>query len=627
MSYFIDDIGYYENVGQLRNGLNDVVAQTVKNDLHASFDNQYKKGDPYRAADFFCEHCPERWEKVKNWNSPGVERQCIYAPLETTLLALSVLYLLAENQTVCSSIEKIVQDGKIAHLEPVRDYFENSAAATAVLNGVGSQAEENKLSEGKRKLENDRAMGVEFNPTGTELLRYPADRTDSFYEIPYGVTKIADNAFRHRTHLTRIIIAESVNEIGSGTFSGCRALTAITLPDSVTKIDEGAFADCISLTAFSVPAQVADMGESIFFGCKGLTDIRINGPITEIPPLTFSKCDSLKKVTIPDCAVKIGERAFEGCIKLTGLSLPDGMNEIGNGAFSGCKMLEDINFPASMKTIGEGAFYGCGSLKQISISDSAGITEIKPFTFNECSSLKRAVMPEGLVKIGNDAFGGCSCLADINIPAGVTEIGPSAFAGCSSLTDMIIPSGVVIISTRMFFDCWMLKNVHIANNQAVIGQDAFKCCHALSNETKSRISELKKNTGTEEEIRKGQKDIAYLKDHWDVRFSKDNTVLLHFGSDFPDIFDYDAPPGILEIPYGVREIGENAFENCFWLKKVIIPDSVKKIASEAFYNCRGLSDVTIGHRVDISSSSFEKCPNLSESSKRILRFFGYQGRF
>ena len=156
MSYFIDDVGDYHTLGQLRAGLNDEVAQTVKNDLHSSFDEKYKKGDRYRAADFFCEHCPERWEMVKNWNSPGVERQCIYAPLETTLLALSVLYLLAEDQTVWSSIEKIVQDGENAHLEPVRKYFQNNVAATAVLNGIGGQAEENKLSEGKRKLENDR---------------------------------------------------------------------------------------------------------------------------------------------------------------------------------------------------------------------------------------------------------------------------------------------------------------------------------------------------------------------------------------------------------------------------------------------------------------------------------------
>ena len=62
----------------------------------------------------------------------------------------------------------------------------------------------------------------------TELICYPAQKTDTSYTIPDGVTKIDDYAFEYCSYLTSITIPESVTEIGFYAFNGCTSLTSLT---------------------------------------------------------------------------------------------------------------------------------------------------------------------------------------------------------------------------------------------------------------------------------------------------------------------------------------------------------------------------------------------------------------
>jgi hypothetical protein len=52
--------------------------------------------------------------------------------------------------------------------------------------------------------------GVLYDSTGTTLIAYPEGRNETEYEIPDGVTKIADEAFGYSTCLETVIIPESV---------------------------------------------------------------------------------------------------------------------------------------------------------------------------------------------------------------------------------------------------------------------------------------------------------------------------------------------------------------------------------------------------------------------------------
>ena len=75
--------------------------------------------------------------------------------------------------------------------------------------------------------------------------------------------------------------------------------------------------------------------------------------------------------------------------------------------------------------------------------------------------------------------------------------------------------------------------------------------------------------------------------------------------------------GELEIPseidgVAVTAIGEGAFQNCFLLTSVTIPDSVTSIGDYAFDYCMGLTSVTIGDGVtSIGGAAFTSCVALT----------------
>ena len=68
----------------------------------------------------------------------------------------------------------------------------------------------------------------------------------------------------------------------------------------------------------------------------------------------------------------------------------------------------------------------------------------------------------------------------------------------------------------------------------------------------------------------------------------------------------------LYIGSGVTSIGTYAFQTCYSLASVTIPDNVTSIAAAAFYNCCSLASVTIPDNVtSIGSQTFQNCHSLA----------------
>ena len=119
-----------------------------------------------------------------------------------------------------------------------------------------------------------------------------------------------------------------------------------------------------------------------------------------------------------------------------------------------------------------------------------GVTEIKDYVFNECTSLESIALPDGVTYIGDYAFA-YSAIRNITIPESVSSIGDYAFAGCSYLKSVIIPNGVTSIGDYMFYQCSCLESITIPESVASIGDYAFyNCTHLESIEIPAGVTSI-----------------------------------------------------------------------------------------------------------------------------------------
>ena len=173
--------------------------------------------------------------------------------------------------------------------------------------------------------------GILFDKDQTKLIRYPAGKTNSSYEIPDGVKYIEDYAFE-----------------------SCAALTDVDIPDSLTSISAHAFENCVGITSIYIPNNVSEVGEYAFDGCTSLTSIYVGSS-----SLRYSAKDGVlfnkKAGALYRCPVG----------KTGSYSIPSSVENITSGSFRGCTGIVDVTIPANVTNIGNEAFYGCTGITAI----------------------------------------------------------------------------------------------------------------------------------------------------------------------------------------------------------------------------------------------------------------------
>jgi hypothetical protein len=359
--------------------------------------------------------------------------------------------------------------------------------------------------------------------------------------------------------------------------------TEVAVPNGITSIGDSAFADCSRLTSVTLPNSVTSIGMYAFNHCCNLTEITLPNSVTSIGMYAFVNCCRLTEIVIPASVMSVGKYAFNDCCNLTKIEV-----EKENRMYSS----EDgVLFNRSKTVL---IRYPAGKQGPYRIPDS--VTEIAADAFADCGKLTELVIPDGVKEIGKRAFNDCSRLTGIEVdgynrlyssksgvlfnkertvliqyPAGrqggykipdtVTEIGENAFANCGNLTDITISDGVREIGGADFDDCGRLSRIEVGEG--------------------NRLYSSKNG----------------------VLFNKERTVLIRYPA---------GKEGEYKIPFGVREIEEDAFANCTRLTGVTIPNSVQEIEEGAFFNCSGLVEVEIPFGVtEIGMYAFADCGNLT----------------
>lgn len=163
-------------------------------------------------------------------------------------------------------------------------------------------------------------------------------------------------------------------------------------------------------------------------------------------------------------------------------------------------------------------------------------------------------LPEGITAIGDRAFEGCRALKTLTLPAGLRDIGNQAFSGCQKLGAFTLPGSVSRIGDRAFS-----------------GVAAFYC---------------------EEDGFRYESDAKHLLLTAPVTLAGEITLAGSVRFIHPDAFNGCYNLTAVSLPEGLLSIGERAFYKCSKLTALEIPETVTRIGDGAFAGCEFLRRLT-----------------------------------
>ena len=101
--------------------------------------------------------------------------------------------------------------------------------------------------------------------------------------------------------------------------------------------------------------------------------------------------------------------------------------------------------------------------------------------------LKRIILNEGLIYIGDYAFFECDSLTEYNAPQTLSKIGEGAFSGCKNLQRISLNEGLKSIGNYAFEECSRLVEVFVPKTVTDIGRDIFDGCNEIKSTCNAHI--------------------------------------------------------------------------------------------------------------------------------------------
>ena len=332
--------------------------------------------------------------------------------------------------------------------------------------------------------------------------------------------------------------------------------------------------------------NVINIGENIetlknIFSRKAMTSLKkINLPnsIKRIESWQFYRLETIEEINLENIQY-IGSWAFCGCKNLKNVTFSENLEMIDFEAFreSG---LEDVTIPAKTKlssteieAIG-GYFRDCENLKTVIFEDRAENNKtfsIHEFTFLNCTSLEKIVLPKNVEKI-------------------VVDYG--AFLNCENLKSFDF-SNVISIYDMAFENCKNLTKVNFSDNLEIIG------CHAFAGTGIKTVTIPSKT--------KLDCELPGNGDHDDEFPYDDKGGQFRGCKNLKTVVFEDKEKSKFYMPY-------YTFEGCTALKKVYLPDNTKiTVAMRAFKNCTSLTKIYGSENiVEIGDAAFSYCKSLKE---------------
>ena len=504
-------------------------------------------------------------------------------------------------------------------------------------------------------------MIIDENGVVTQIGKEDVDKETGTLIIPHGVKTIDWGKSHYGEHKPRFeesyyYECPDAWEREMGEYDASRGLKRVVLPDTLEEIGESCFCEFSDLETVIMPDSVTTIGCNCFYGCKNLQNVRLSNNITEIPSNSFGNV-TITSLIIPDSVTDISLYAFYesnfGVLKLPRtynkpehdfdntqhlvnncsigvLVLPESeenaesisnypkikrvidsahnselsltrsdvekknldshaveidssYDRIDELAFSGLEDLEYVIIDEGVTHIGAGAFANCPNLKSVQFPKS--LKTIDDYAFAECPNLLAATLPKNVKKVGNSSFSNCYSLLSISLPNGLEQIGDYAFANsCRKPLELLSPSD---FPSQMPPPTIPINTIiSIPSSTRSIGKYAFSGC---KNVIYANMAENCKVSQIPEGAFAGCENMCSF-----------------------------------EISNGVEIIEAQAFKDCKNLNginclgQIGLPKSLKEIKSQSFGNCESLRLLLTNGTVQIANDSFANNPNMKVANLENL---------
>ena len=167
--------------------------------------------------------------------------------------------------------------------------------------------------------------GFEFTQNGNSVALTSYFGTDTEVTVPASyrgkpVTVIAERAFYDCSDVVKIVLPDTIKEIGSYAFGYCTALTDVEIP-SCTRVLDYAFIGCSSIKAITLPDGVVSIGAGLFKNCASLKKVTIlSGAVQQN---TFAESAGIEEIVLGENVSSVASHTFANCQSLKYLTLPE----------------------------------------------------------------------------------------------------------------------------------------------------------------------------------------------------------------------------------------------------------------------------------------------------------------
>lgn len=493
-----------------------------------------------------------------------------------------------------------------------------------------------------------------------------ANRAITSIVLPEALTTIGNYAFDGCDQLETVTVSNGLQSIGTYAFRNCLALQTFEFPTTLASLGNYAFAGS-GIRSVNIPDTMTSIGTYAFQNCADLAQLTFDSRTGGITIGTYAFSGSgVQNVELPEGLTTLSTGLFSGS-QITSVTIPASVMTITSGtstsgAFANCPNLASVKFASNsaMTTIGNYAFYNCPSLKTVELPQK--LTGLGSYLFWNDELLDtigiagttivpgKVELPVGLVSIDAYAFYGTG-ITSITLNEGMTELRQYTFANCTKLVEVNLPSTLVIsngytysdqygtvyapnhafmntaietitlpdnaryICIAMFKGCKNLKSVVLGQNSnlTTIYYGAFSGCEQLEFEIPATVTGLLADNvefgpfaGVKKVTLSADNETYHMKDG--MIFNAAETIVYYCDP---------ATEGVVTLPETVTTLYQSAFEGCSLITDVVINDGLKLIYSNAFKDCASLTKVDLSKNTLWTAGStykqiFMGCTSLQE---------------